>query len=988
MTAATTSPPNASGRRALWIWVVALALVLSGALVGQTQAKPRTPEPGTKATAALPVDSSGAMPRAGRGEVVYDFLGLGYDQRLVAEDGVLHLYDAPAFGGSIKKTVTLDLAPPPMDVNIAAPGGGDNQVYMYDGYSNDTDLSCGGCLQQRAEDHGFNSIYLEVLDGWLYISGTKGTYITGAGNPDNYRNILYKVPLALECASESCAREQGKVADLPANYDNNQRIIGTTSLAGGFSGGKPYLAVGLTDYGGFIYDTNLNQTANYTGMTTAEPAQTPVVSVAWDPAGTGSLALGVMSYGQQAFLLDINGSGAIANSKGAGLVGFDQLYSQPLSAAFGRRSNGSLLLAFGVSGGVDGGHPAGLHLWDGINGGQELTSLSVPGNGVVTVQPIPRIDATSGGDDFAVYSDSGFGSSLRYNESSNSLAPMPLQSPAPPNGTTTQLATDAWRSWFPGYKTGQVTFKNTGVDDVNVGLQVSSATGSGCWYGPSFTTSPAWPGGTVLVKAGQSSGAYTFGGLTAGPDGGCGGGGPPGQWRAYLTVTPANRPADTRLVNLQLQQTGLTINTADQAGGSPTIAAAKDGWTGAVGHWTVAIGGPAAPTPQAAPTIQNARQITTNVRGRASVYRVDVGPTAWTVPGAAANAPHPQVQVVLPPLQVQGSTDGQTWTSLGQLMPIGPVTRSGTTVTLSGASFWWENPTGSPVYSSLRVLSGGLPSAPVVLSSLPTPTAPSTPIQSLRLTATKTTSSVANVVPGGVDQAQIQVVISDSNGIVPATAAAYDSVYYRDSGNNLITNLYQPGEPSYVGAQPNAGAYPNIGSAPRRGRPVGGGLAYDYLTTTNYAQAPITGRVGLGAPLSANSAPMLVNAQAVRIEGIGDASGFSLNGCTDFSSGGSCIIASAAGSQPALYQAGSPLVGVQLVNKGQNSVESLPMPWTGAQSWQLTDADINVSNQSTSLSVENLYDYPPADASHGGLIDITVVSHGQTLTSTVPVPDQ
>ena len=994
MTAALTSSvqvggstPSARGRAtrrpALLVWMLAAALILSGALVGPSDAKPRPPKSSGRAAAALPVDNSGAMPAAARGEVTYDFLNRGYEQRLVAENGMLQLYDAPAYGGEpLGDGTALDLAPPPQSV-----GTEQSSQQMYDYFSNEGDWSCGGCLSARASAHGYNAIYLVVLDGFLYISGTKNTTLGVTGYPD-YENLIYKAPLDLSCASSSCL-PAANVKALTNDYagDQGSRIVGTTALAGGFSAGVPYLAVGLTDTGLLILDADLNQTAIYQGMSTPQTAQTPVISAAWDPAGTGILALGVMSYGNEAFLLNINRSGAIANSKLVDFVGFDQLWNSPMSVAFGHRANGSLLVAFGSSGGVDGSRPAGLYLWDGANGGQALTSLSVPGNGVVTVEAIPRIDGTTGGDDFAVYSDSGSGSLLRYNESSNSLAAMPLQSPAPPNGSTTQLATDAWRSWFPGYKTGQITLENTGVEDVDVTLQVSSATGSGCWFGPAFSTSSAWPGGTVLVKAGQSSGTYTFGGLTAGIDGGCGSGDETAAWRAYLVVTPVNRPADARIVNLQLQPTGLTIDTTDQVGGSTTVSAARDAKGAAVGHWTVTIGGPAAPTPQAAPTIQNARQITTNVRGRASVYRVDVGPTAWTVPGAAANASQPQVQVVLPPLQVQGSSDGQTWTSLGALMPVGPVTRSGTTVTLSGASFWWENPTGSPAYGRLRVLSGGLPSAPVVLSSLLTPTAPSTPIQSLQLTATKTTSSVANVVPGGVDQAQIQVVITDTNGnIVPATSAAYDSVYYRDSGNNLITNLYQAGE-DFTGAQPNAGAYPNNVGGPQRGRPVGGGVAYDYLTTTNYAQTPITGKVGLGAPTTGNAAKMLVNAEAVRIEGIGDAtSGFSLNGCTDFSSGGSCIIASA-GSQPALYQAGTddtyPLVGVQLVNLGQNSADALPMPWAAGQSWSLVRANLQVSNQSSLVKVGNLNAFPPD--SQGGRLDIFLVSHGQALASSVSV---
>jgi hypothetical protein len=83
--------------------------------------------------------------------------------------------------------------------------------------------------------------------------------------------LLYTVPLDGSCASASCALYQ---LELPNQYPSDAlpadivRAVGVTSLAAGYVGREPYLAVGLSDYGVQIYDVSdvPQLTSTFTGM--------------------------------------------------------------------------------------------------------------------------------------------------------------------------------------------------------------------------------------------------------------------------------------------------------------------------------------------------------------------------------------------------------------------------------------------------------------------------------------------------------------------------------------------------------------------------------------------------------------------------------------------------------------------------------------------------------------------------------------------------
>ena len=106
----------------------------------------------------------------------------------------------------------------------------------------------------------------------------------------------------------------------------------------------------------------------------------------------------------------------------------------------------------------------------------------------------------------------------------------------------------------------------------------------------------------------------------------------------------------------------------------------------------------------------------------AAVYRFDVTGGRFQLARPYAN------QMVVPPLVVQGSIDGTTWTDLGSLVPATAPTIKAVELaelTFGPATFWWENPIGQPAYEHIRVAfgSGGPLSAAVTLAGLAAPAA-------------------------------------------------------------------------------------------------------------------------------------------------------------------------------------------------------------------------------------------------------------------------
>jgi hypothetical protein len=951
--------------------------------------------PTTAVAAAVPgADLSANLPRTMRDEVTGDFLGLGYQQRMRAENDKLNIYAPPARGGALLRSTPMDLsvAPPSVDDGALFPVQ-PTQWRLWDAYTRAFGV-CPDCFQQRAEQYHVDTLYLAVLGEHLVLSGTKGNRLLrgrehgeGGDYPDRYRNLLYVLPLDGSCASETCAR---KVVDLPNSLGNpNQgdeaKLVAVTSLAAGTAGGRWYLAVGLSQDGVHIYDANLNPTAAFADIATPQPSQTPPVALAWDPAGSGLLAIGVMTYWHVGYFVDVKADGTLGQTNVWTFAAGDNLDFFPLSVAIGRESDGSPVAAFGMNDGT-------LNMVDPrITSGGELATFRGNANAIVAITPLPRIDGSSGGDDYAVVIHQrdgnptfGYGAALRFDQAKASLSYLRLR-PAAGSDTGDFLPNlDTFRSWYPGYRSGRFAITNTSADTVSVQLAAREQPGLGCWFAPGWADASAFPEQPVTIEPGATSATYSMGAATAGSDGACGADDATAGWRGYLLVTPSSRPGDARLVNLTLNENH-TVDVSDQAGGGMTVSAALTGHSPptAFGTWTITVAGPPPPAATSAPQIRAAR-ITSQGTGKGStVYRIDVGSTQWSVPGAVA--PHPQVQATLPPLSVAGSVDGTQYVTLGSFLPLGTLNRSGSTLTVGGGTFFWENPTGQPAYRYLRVTAGADQVSNVVDLNTADPPTLNTRITSIQVTATKTAVNTATPAPNGLDQAQLLITIA-AGTTLPGSDPAYQTVYYRDEGDNLITNLYRPGQyDDFVGVQPVAGAYPNSGTtaaSTRRFR-AQAQLAYDYVTTNSASKRQVQAYVGVS-----NARPANVTVQGTELDiqaasATGAASGFSLEGCTDFQGSRSCPIAPVTAARPAVYQAGSadtgPLVGALFLAQASNAVSDLPLTWKPADHQYLASSAVSLPT-GTLAKLAGVDRYPS-----GGRVDTTLVTHGESVPATVPI---
>ena len=118
-----------------------------------------------------------------------------------------------------------------------------------------------------------------------------------------------------------------------------------TSLAAGYIGQTPYLAVGLSDGGVQIYNvsnpSSPQLTGTFTGMATGDDSQTPPTALAWDPSGSGLLAIGVISWANEGFVVQVNSDGSLPGSWLTwSQQGGTSLEPVVLSAAFGQRQDG------------------------------------------------------------------------------------------------------------------------------------------------------------------------------------------------------------------------------------------------------------------------------------------------------------------------------------------------------------------------------------------------------------------------------------------------------------------------------------------------------------------------------------------------------------------------------------------------------------------------------------------------------------------------
>ncbi len=932
---------------------------------------------------SAPSDISSSMPRAWRDEITGDFLGKGYSQRMRAEGTSLDIYDAASRGGA--------LLPSPAAMDLG-PGQGNTGVYV--------NYYCGGLTpcsaptwatpQAFADTFHLNTVNLAQNASNIFMTGVTGSSLSTSQSNGDYANMLYVLPPNGSCGSASCAT--GSV-QLPSqiNVDGfNLRAIETSSLAAGYAGGTPLVAVGLTDGGLAIYDvsnpSNPVPTTIWGGMAVGGGTQTPVTALAFDPSGSGMLSVGVLSPGNVGYVLRLSSSGQVGGvTTWAQTGGTTSVYNATLATAWGSRADGTPLVAFGMNDGI-------VRLIDPSNTGTANTLAASPaGGGISAITAIPRFDGSSGGTDFAVayqtqIPPAGVGGLLRWDGASTGLTPQKVSANANPYTTTDW---EGFRGWFPGIKEGRLMLNNTSGEDLTVTIRPGDDSSSGCWYAPDWADAPAFPSTGVVVPAGQpASGPYVIGAYTSGSDGLCAvtSGDP---WRAYLVVTPASHKADARVIRLELNP-DMSVDVKNQAGGAVTAAIHQTiVGDAAIGRWQLDLGVPNGPVSGSPPTVAAAR-VTTAQQTGPPVYRFDVTGATFTMPAA-----YP-MQTTMPPLVVQGSNDAKGWTDIGTIVPsIAPtIVPQGSTaqVQVGPSTFWYENAAGSTAYALIRVGFGGqlAHSSYATLAALPAPVEP-LPASNQGPVVTVPGGLTAALAATGLDQAPLSVQVNDANGnVLPATAPDNARLYYRKQlGNALVTNLMPVGGTAdFIGVTPYAGtAYANNGTADS-GAP-GSFQGFHYLATTSTLEQNLIGYVSYGQPAPVPTDPIQFKAAALNPTPAGStvASGVSLTGCADFSGGGCRLAAtspstSPAGTVPVMYAAfggGRAAVGLLTAMQAMSSASALPLTHApSAVPVLLATSGLNVGVGSATLTNSSVF-------ASGAGVDLWLVTHG-TLVSLTDLP--
>ena len=250
-----------------------------------------------------------------RDEITGDFLGRGYDQRMRAENTDLHIYDSASLGGALLQSTTMDLNIGG-SITFQAP---DVQLTTWSNFVKMSEEACEGCFGNYWLTFQLNTILLAQNNTNIFMTGVKGDSVGTGGS--EYQNLLYVLPKNGSCASQSCAISTVSLPILFNACDNcngEARSIQVTSLAAGYIGQTPYLAVGLSDDGVQIYNvsnpSSPQLTGTFGGMATSDGSQAPVTALAWDPSGSGLLAVGVLSWSNEGFVVRVNSDGSLPGS--------------------------------------------------------------------------------------------------------------------------------------------------------------------------------------------------------------------------------------------------------------------------------------------------------------------------------------------------------------------------------------------------------------------------------------------------------------------------------------------------------------------------------------------------------------------------------------------------------------------------------------------------------------------------------------------------
>jgi hypothetical protein len=923
------------------------------------------------AAAALTEDHSKQLPRTRHNEVTGDFLRRGYDQRMVAESGNLVIYDSDARGGTPLRSTPTDLQ---------------------------TD---GGDFEYRAWFGPWAQVAKDNIGAISLAWTPDGLYMAGRSPASDHR--LYKLPADGSCAQQSCAEW---VTSLPAYVAHRDCLTcpggwaaTTSSLAAGTIGTTPVLAVGLTTTrdlydsealwaqgdserpaGIYLVDpTNGNVLNTYSADLPSSGAQTMVTALDWDDNGSGLLAIGVAD-GQTVHAVRVSADGFTVSNHTKWDVPPPPSFPYPiaLSVAVGHRADGSPVFAYGMSDG-------GVKLWDpAVTSTTLLSQFTGTGDAVDAVTFTDRIDGTVGVPDLVAVSNRDNSARVLRYSGATTLTPLAV---APQGGTTTDVG--GIRAWFPGYKTGTLTFANFDSEsDIQLDFATRPNAAYGCWFlqGPPpagvFDPPPGLPTTPVVLDKLSSAGepgllSSSTATLTAGEGGDCAATDFTGQWAAYVVATPASRPADRTVAKLVWSRSGQLA--VQSVGGALTLQPVRLSDELALGSWSINI---QSPQPPGAPTSIKMTGKRLDPAGTdRPVYRFDVAAATWPLPVSTP----PRIETVLPPLQVRGVTSGGTDVPLGLLVPQGkPARATSGSVTLSPVSFYWQNPSTGQQITDVYVQADGATSTRVNLAGLAAPAVGTTvsAVVVCPATGSQTCDADADPVANGLDQAPLRIQVSDANGVLPLTDPVYGQVYYRDQDGDLLTGLIPADGSSYIRVSPYAGAYPNDGSTSSTTRPPTGGTVggrFGYLSTTTTVEQEVTAHVG-GSNFA--SAPIIVDAINLTPQvqpGAQAGPGFYVNGCAgDYTGTNFCRLAQITSTAPGLFLTSDPgtselRIGLQFATTALTSLTSLPLEQVAGQPEHTVAAQPLVINNGE-VSLTTTSGFQPAD-----LIDTWLVTHGTQL---------
>ena len=651
---------------------------VSGHAGGQCSGLVPSP-PRRQAAPPLDQDLSNTLPNLNYGQAVGSFTGVGHDQIASAQNGQLVISDAAKYGGAVAKSSPTDLKGTSNDgfANCGC-ASGDWPVWDNNPYSRYNDYLNNGAA------FSLTGMKVAASSSNIYMAGA--TWDDQSNTPvDSYRLHLYKLPHdgPLRCAEPGCEGVQS--VDLPSTFsagdapNHRQDLVVVTSLTTGVVGGQTLIAVGLSDEGVLIFNSQLQQVNQLTNFGDGgdPPTQTPVTALAFGP--DGRLAAGVESPGAILAGYQLNADGS-TKSAWVSRTGSDwPLF--PTAAAYAylggqlaevvARSDGDVLVV----------NPDTGDLITDLPPGQRLGAA-------ISVSPVTPWDGDPGNQDLVIGKLGDTGDQV-LQDVDGTLTTVPF-------GSGTTGTTDQVYNWWPGYASGRLLVSNETGRPLLVSMAWRPDPGYGCWLNTSVAHPqvPAFPADPTLVN--DDSPAYFIGALTTGPGGDCASAqrDSKGEWSAYVIIAPEDDPTDQHLVKLWADPSAGRadiLKIAGQVGGDLTGMLLRYDFTGTYwGSWDLDISGPGQPAASAAPGVQGARLTSAPSDSYQPptapaaddpcrpVFRFDVTGAQWTGLGAAG-----QVTARIPAMTAQSSNDGgASWQNLGQLMPSTAPTLANGAVTL------------------------------------------------------------------------------------------------------------------------------------------------------------------------------------------------------------------------------------------------------------------------------------------------------------------